>query len=166
MRVRGSWIRTGLLGLALVASGVVIFGKGLFLDTRPANVALTVGAEVQGYLLVVTGTADLPDGTVLDVSVVAWEGIGAAKQVKSSAERDVRIEGGKYEETWNVFGWLPADSILVMTTLHPVAAGQPAALADRFGSKGESLAGPGAGVDPDGTRYYQISIEIPAPAPS
>jgi hypothetical protein len=97
---------------------------------------------------------------------VAWEGIGASKRVKSSVDREVTVEGGTYTETWNVSGWLPAYSIVVMATLHPAAADQPAPLVDRFGSKGELLTGQGSGVDSDGTHYYQVSVEIPAPEPS
>ena len=120
--------------LEVVACSYVWLGNPF--RSEPANAVITIEVQVDGEVLTVGGTTDLPDGTILKVTA-------ADVRIESYHGTDslVNVAGGRYQASLGISGWRPGQ-ILVGAGFAPGYPGQPPEVVTRFGAMGEQLTGP------------------------
>jgi hypothetical protein len=114
---------------------------------------LTLNAETTGETVRVSGTSDLPDGTILQYNV--WQ--DDADDVHASFG-EATVVSGRYEFKVSTSGW-PVRAFRVRVAF---SSGdfQPRAVVDKFGPAGEHLAGPN--VTDDSGRVMVLTTIVPA----
>src|ERR1035437_7038538 len=106
----------------------------------PGNPAFCVSGRLDGRMLTVSGQTTLPDGALVDIAVSSDD---LAISEPPSAQR-VSVNGGTFEATFDL-SRRRSGSVTVTAALH--MAGQPAAVAQSYGTDGHALAGPTALAD-------------------
>jgi hypothetical protein len=160
--IKASLGRRGLLAFTLLAAAMCVVGAIVLTSVapaggEPANVQLTLQAERNGWSATLRGGTDLPDGTILRLSV-ADLGVETLGSVDGSAV----VTSGRYSGTLDLTSLRGAD-LLATATLWIGAPGQPSDLVARFGLHGEGLRGPEV-VHPwdGGDRFVQVSAPVPS----
>jgi hypothetical protein len=146
--------------LATISLSVVLVGCSLLPRNAwdlPANVQLTVAATQTGNQLVVTGTSDQADGTIISLIATGDEG---DRGFGETIDKDAVLTKGRYMATFDTSVWPTSNGVVVSADLCPWLKGQPKALVDRYGRQGERLQGPGTLIsDKDGSYQYQVGTE-------
>ena len=106
----------------------------------PGNPAFCVSGRLDGRMLTVSGQTTLPDGALVDIAVSSDD---LAISEPPSAQR-VSVNGGTFEATFDL-SRRRSGSVTVTAALH--MAGQPAAVAQSYGTDGHALTGPTALAD-------------------
>lgn len=97
-------------------------------------VDLTLNTRVDGNAIVLSGSANLPDGAVISYEIEHLE------DFQFLHDGIATIEDGRYHERFNISGW-PRGPIEVWASFAPWhAAQQPAAVTERYGETGENIA--------------------------
>ena len=111
-----------------------------------------MGATAVDSQLVITGTTDLPDDTVLQVS--AW----MPDDGGPSSYQDVRVSNGRIHSTASISSW-PAGDITVSISF-AVGPYQPTEVTEVYGDDGERLTGPHV-IDDSGRPTMRLILTVP-----
>ncbi len=134
----------------------VLVGAALLQSCGPANATLSLEPCVTGTELVVAGSTDLPDGTLVSVVV--------SRQFQDFVRDDVPVVDGRYERRLSL-AVIPPGDLSVKATVEP-GAHQPDATTARIGITGESLSGPQLDI---GQGYPRLlvytTVAVPAQSP-
>jgi hypothetical protein len=154
-----------VLGVAWFALPFLSLGD---LPSGQVEATLHPAVSVEGRSVRVTGTTDLPDGAVIDFYY--WHELDSVNDRNDSHGSDATVRSGTFEFETDLTDW-PGGTVTMIATFS-VAWGteQPQVVLDRFGSKGERLAGPQVHVDSPGDPKQLLvtaTFELPpAPTPS
>jgi len=120
----------------------------------PGNPAFCVSGRLDGRMLTFSGQTTLPDGALVDIAVSSDD---LAISEPPSAQR-VSVNGGKFEAIFDL-SRRRSGSVTGTAALH--MAGQPAAVAQSYGTDGHALTGPTALVDgSDGGRSLLATLHF------
>ena len=120
-------VRRLLHAVAIAALG------GCGAGTMDAHISIT--ASVAGNTINVTGTTNLPDGSILLVYVVH-----EVEQLPFDAERSVAVVDGRFEVQVDTIGW-PAGAARASAWFGMDPPGQPANVVQLVGPRGERIRG-------------------------
>jgi hypothetical protein len=113
---------------------------------------LCLNASVSRDTLTVSGTASLPDGTVVTISAeTGGTGLG---QYRSTGTASAVVTDGAFSRSFDVSQW--GAGTIVVSVEFAITPDQPQAVIDRYGWRGERLHGPD--VEPN----YTVS-SVPPP---
>jgi hypothetical protein len=131
-------IALGVAVLALVSAAgfVTLAGWPPGGSSDSPNVNITLQLDRAEGRLAVSGTADLPDGTILLLSVTNLD-----PSAMDSVDGSATVISGHYGGTLDM-AKLGDGELLATVSLVMSSPGQPQALLDRFGAHGERLRGP------------------------
>ncbi len=140
-----SWIATPLI--VAVAFVATVAGVAASPHLRETTARMEVNLEIEGTTALVTGTTDLPDGSVL------WLGAQHGDAAGIATGRDARVREGRFSAALDLTRW-PRGRIEASATFQ-MHGGQPAEAIERFGVEGDGLWGPDTFSDSDG-RYLAV----------
>jgi hypothetical protein len=104
---------------------------------------LCLDAHITAHQLTVSGTTSLPDGAIVEV----WaEDFGTSYGDHWLSQTTVMtVSGGSFGGTFDLSSW--GAGTVTVNALVKMETGQPAAVVDRYGPRGERLAGPDVQLD-------------------
>jgi hypothetical protein len=123
----GAFLAVAIVSIIVAAGGILVWAHVTGPDDTP-NAVPTMQAQVSGSELLIQGTTDLPDGTLLRVSL-------SNVRVESyrTIETIAHVSASRYESRLDMSGWRSGD-LIVTTGFAPGYPGQPAEVVSRFGS--------------------------------
>jgi len=160
-RARALLIWGGLLAVVLV--GALLLSQRDNGEEPPpvtglveeAPVQLTLEAEVLGDTLLVHGTTNLPDGSLLSYEIHQVED----PQLRWHAEGHAQVAFGAFSERIDIGDW-PGGDVEVFLSFPSALGGveQPEEAVERFGERGERLTGSNVVEYDDGNRIEKIAV--------
>jgi hypothetical protein len=108
-------------------------------------------ADVQDGQVSIAGTTDLPTDAVLDYFFIHEGEMGdVTRSPRFQAGGQTRVRDGQYSSADGLSAWPDGDAVFDVWFELGHDTSQPDHLVDRFGSRGQCLAGPQVGVDSPG----------------
>jgi hypothetical protein len=124
-----------------------------------ANVTLTAEPHAEASSIVVEGAADLLDGSIITVGAIGIPDVDLPTGPTFSGrlpDESAVVQGGRYRAVLPASEWR-AGVVMVTASFGPSTPGQPAAVVERFGAKGERLQGMQVEESRDGQRVMRVS---------
>lgn len=151
----------GAVVIAVLVALLFVLPLDLPFTQVPATI--TPKVAVDGHVVRVTGTTNLPDGALINYFFLPEVGQG---QVTDEHGGTTEVHGNKYEVTADLSDW-PSGKVTVYNEFSVAYYGgneQPQNVIDVFGSQGEHMSGPQVYVDSPGDPkrlFVSVPFQLP-----
>lgn len=149
-------MRMLVIGALLVALSLSSCGS----QAEPVVLATSLTRE--GDFIQVTGSSNLPDGSV--ISIYAWhQDVDDAVAPGFDASDVAAVSGGSFNVQIPIVGWPPGRVNVSASFSIGGSQPQPDHIVDAYGDHGERLTGRQVEIDPHGVAYLTEIRAIPIP---
>jgi hypothetical protein len=158
---RLDWVRISLtlLGAGIAASFVWVVVAPIDLPWQHVDSTLTASATLEGRILTITGTTNLPDGAIVDYSFYREPYDPTIPDGGTAA-----VMAGTFEFAADVSEWTPGAATAYLSFSCNYGAEQPVAITGRVGRDCEHLSGDAVYVDsPGDPKQLLIHVEFVVP---
>lgn len=123
-----------------------------------ANVTMTLEPSAEPSSIVAEGATDLPDGSIITVSAIGIQDVDlpTGPILGRLPDESALVQGGRYRAVLPASEWRTG-VVMVTASFGPSTPGQPPAVVERFGAKGERLQGMQMEESRDGQRVMRVS---------
>ncbi len=164
-RARRRTLRTAAaLVLGVIVAPAFAFVAWTSASAGTATMSLSVSTETRA--VTVRGTSNLPDGASIAVQILHVDALESAEAAGAGGSQDARwilveyvdVSGGHFTTTFSVPSW-PAGRVEAGAYFW-ISRDQPAAVTQRYGSRGESMTGPDVVMTRDRGRMLEVFADF------